>query len=67
MYMYYKWDFIMNKRMLDDGIEVSWNLEHHRNQCTEDPSAQCEESYFGFQGALNPINTNDLSCSMFRI
>ena len=42
------------------------DLEHRGNRCIDVPSAQCEGIYFGFQGALNPIDIDDSLSSLFR-
>ena len=50
----------MDSRCLQD-------LDHRRNRCIDIPSAQCEGTYFGYQGDLNLVDTENPSSKVFRL
>ena len=50
---------------LDDGSRSLRDLFHRGNRCIDVPSAKREGVYFGFQGEINPVETDELSSKVF--
>ena len=42
------------------------DLDHRGNRCIDVPSAQREDVYFGLQGDLNLVDTENPSSKVFR-
>ena len=53
------------KYRLDDGSRSLRDLFHRGNRCIDVPSAKREGVYFGFQGEINPVETDELSSKVF--
>ena len=54
-----------NLYRLDDGSRSLRDLFHRGNRCIDVPSAKREGVYFGFQGEINPVETDELSSKVF--
>ena len=50
---------------LDDESRQIRDLERRGNRCIDVPSAKREGVYFGFQGEINPVETDELSSKVF--